>query len=185
MMTEKYIQYALARYQSPVSAFDQLLLLPNCKTAPVQWECDLLAISRAGYCTEVEIKVTMSDWKRDKGKDKHSYQKYPPYRASSIIDRRPLIKRFFYAGPLELMKRYEEVWMPEGAGVIGVETVQKSWEPGEYPVVRVLKEPTPNMAARKLTDQEIIAFGRTANVRYWVWAAQEQGDPTAESEASA
>lgn len=35
------------------------------------WECDMFAISKSGYSTEVEVKVSKSDYRRDFEKDKH------------------------------------------------------------------------------------------------------------------
>lgn len=162
-MTESWVQYLLGCYSSsPVCAWQQLLLIPNCTTAPCWWEADLLAISRAGYCTEVEIKCTMADWKADQHKGKHGHK-----------DVQGLIKRFYYAGPMDLMKRFDEVWTRPGSGIIGVDS-----ERGTIPRISVLREPE-NSKARKLTEKELILFGRTAMVRYWTWAAK-RGDPDIE-----
>jgi len=158
-MTEGWIQYALATYSSsPVCAWQQLLLIPNCMTAPCWWEADLLAISRSGYCTEVEVKCTMEDWRADQHKGKHGHPDVPK-----------LIKKFYYAGPLELMKRYGEVWTRPGSGIIGID-----YHPGDptWPRITVLRQPEVVKTARKLTDKELILFGRTSMIRYWNWAGK-------------
>jgi hypothetical protein len=164
-MSEAWIQYVLARYSvSPVCAWQQLMLIPNCSTAPVWWEADLLAVSRAGYCTEVEIKCTLSDWKADQKKGKHGNE--------------DLIKRFYYAGPLELMKRFEEVWTRPGSGIIGIDHHEGDHR---WPRVQILRQPL-MQKARKLTTDELIKMGRTAMIRYWTWACF-RSDPEFKSPA--
>jgi len=40
------------------------LIVPNVHWGMNMHECDLLMVSKAGYCTEIEIKVTRADIKR-------------------------------------------------------------------------------------------------------------------------
>jgi hypothetical protein len=53
-------------------------------------QCDVVKISRSGYATEYEIKVSRADWRADVAKDKWR-------------DARPHIRRFFYVVPSELI----------------------------------------------------------------------------------
>ena len=47
----------------------QEILVPNVSWGLVSWgECDLLAVSAAGYVTEYEIKLSLADFKREWGK---------------------------------------------------------------------------------------------------------------------
>ena len=45
----------------------QFVCVPNVTTFS-DWEADLLVASKAGYLTEVEVKVSKADWRADKGK---------------------------------------------------------------------------------------------------------------------
>ena len=70
-------------------------------------ECDLLILSKAGYATEVEIKVSLSDLIADKKKvHKHESDK---------------IKYLYFALPDYLLKHSKHV--PERAGIVSVKRV--------------------------------------------------------------
>jgi len=107
-MNAREIQRALAlRYGSPFFARRQLAVLPNVSWAFLDWEADLLVMTKTGYLTEVEIKVSLQDWKADFEKRKwKQFQNRSP------------IKYFYYAAPQGLAERYSELQLPPGAGVI-------------------------------------------------------------------
>jgi hypothetical protein len=65
------------------------------------WESDLLVVSKNGYLTEVEVKNGLADWKADLGKDKFN-------KLNQKLDFERYIKRFYYAVPAQLYKRYLE-----------------------------------------------------------------------------
>lgn len=67
---------------------------------------DLLVVSKAGYATEIEIKISRSDWNADQHKGKFSGE-------------RPQVARFFYAGPVNLMEA-PPPWLADDVGLIGV-----------------------------------------------------------------
>jgi len=108
----------------------------NWQTSRIIPECtidggiaDLLIITKAGYLTEVEIKVSLSDWKADADKWKWT-------------GKRERISRFFYAVPVELAGRAPDN-LPFGAGILSVRlginvvrpavrTRAKRIEPEEY-----------------------------------------------------
>ena len=64
-MTAQDITMALANYY-PIARYT---LATNCYA--IGWEADFLAMSKAGYLTEVEIKVSLSDFRADFTKPKH------------------------------------------------------------------------------------------------------------------
>jgi len=102
-MTEKSIQNALFGY---LLQRGNQLSVPN--YTPARWhECDMLAITRAGYSVEFEIKISRSDFKADASKTfKHfALAKGDPNGPS----------RFFYVVP-QGMITVEEV--PAWAGLI-------------------------------------------------------------------
>lgn len=91
------------------------VVTPNCFLG--SFECDVLAISRAGYASEYEIKVSLQDWKNDAKKDKwrSSYRKYVAY--------------LYYCIPLELYSKLDKVeHMKDDYGIITFEPV---WQEGK------------------------------------------------------
>lgn len=82
------------------------LIVPNISWGLHIHECDLLFISRAGYATEVEIKISRQDLIKDKLKDhKHVNSK---------------IKYLYFAIPDYLMQHINHI--PERAGIIVVDS---------------------------------------------------------------
>src|SRR5271166_2223922 len=96
-----------ARPGSPFSQRKNFLAIPNVRWGFLNYEADMLVVSRAKYCTEIEVKVSMADWKNDFEKRKH---KRPDNR----------IKYQYYAAPYKLAVRYTELDLPIGWGVIAV-----------------------------------------------------------------
>jgi hypothetical protein len=108
---------------------------------------DLVFISRAGYLTEIEIKVSMADWNHDAGKDK--WKK----------NWRPNVSRFFYAVPETLENKIPD-WLPPDAGVIVVRAGKTR------DMVQVVRE-----AKRKrclpIETKEIQYIHRQCYYRFW------------------
>jgi hypothetical protein len=65
---------------------------------------DLVIISRSNYLTEVEVKISLSDWNADQHKRK-------------FCGVRPHVSRFFYAIP-ETLKDKVPDWVPPEAGIL-------------------------------------------------------------------
>jgi hypothetical protein len=107
-------------------------------------ECDMIILSKHGYATEVEIKISMSDLKKDKNK----YHGHNDDR----------IKQLFFAIPKKLFneKIYEHI--PERAGLLIV-----------YSSGRVVlhRDCIINNFARKWTDDEKIKLMHLCTMRYW------------------
>ncbi|MEM6817189.1 MAG: hypothetical protein AAF578_00215 [Pseudomonadota bacterium] len=96
------MECALARHFN----YRQNLIVPNVSWGIDIHECDLLVVTRAGYATEVEIKVSKTDLKKDAEKP-HQHQDYR-------------IKSLYFAIPDYLIDCTDLV--PERAGIISVET---------------------------------------------------------------
>jgi hypothetical protein len=119
----------------------QNLIVPN-----VHWgmslgnkdlhECDLLVLTKAGYATEIEIKVSKYDLLKDKDKKhKHNHN---------------LIRRLFFAVP-EKLKVIALDNIPENAGLL---TVSESIDiKGTYNV-ELIKSPKTNKCAIKWVDKQ-------------------------------
>lgn len=129
--------------------------VPNL-TGLMMWEADFIACTHSGYLTEVEIKVSASDWRNDKLKDKWKPNIYGQPRMGWRH-----IKNFYYCAPMELAKRWEEFGIPEYAGVLGVHTRN------EYTRVDIIRPATPRKPVEKLSDKDMQALARLTAIRIW------------------
>ncbi len=144
------MECALANYFNPRTN----LIVPNVSWGMGLHECDLLILSQAGYLTEVEIKVSKADLKRDQ-------KKWHGHRSLAI-------KRLFFALPhyLESIDCIEMV--PERAGIIIVSA--KDNVPGEYPWAPRCREIRPaqrNKAPGKVDDYGRYKIARLGALRIW------------------
>lgn len=141
------MEVALAQY------FDYRanLIVPNVHWGMNMHECDLLVVSKAGYCTEVEIKVTRADLRADSRK-KHCHD--------SGVGRR-IIKYLYFAIPAYLDHCLE--FVPERAGVILVRPKDDNYTPR----CRKIRDPQVNRAATKVPDHERYQIARLGALRVW------------------
>ncbi len=111
-------------------------------------ECDLLMVSQAGYCTEVEIKVTRSDLKAD-AKKIHGH-------------RNAAIKYLYFALPDYLDHCLE--FVPERAGIILVSPdMPDVWTPR----CKRVRAPTCQKGAAKMSDRQRYKMARLGALRIW------------------
>jgi hypothetical protein len=143
----------IAESNSTFSQRRNYLAIPNVSYGFLNYEADLLIISKAKYATEIEVKISMADWKRDRDKTKHKWSADPR------------IKYQYYACPYELALRYEELELPMGWGVIGVCDPNASY--GSPRGIKILKEATARELAKKITDKELLILARLACFRVW------------------
>lgn len=108
---------------------------------------DLVVITRSNYLTEIEIKVSLSDWNADQHKDKF---KRP----------RPHVARFFYAIPETLQDRIPD-WLPPTAGVLVVSNGGLGWD--YVREVRAAKR----LPAKKVDDQLVRKIEEACYYRFW------------------
>jgi hypothetical protein len=113
-------------------------------------ELDLLSISSARIGTEIEIKVSKNDLKRDAEKEHRHF------------DER--IRQLYFAGPVELQDAFFEYAPPE-AGIITVSAGSKALY-GFYHC-GIMRRPKPRKHFRAFTDKEITMLLRLGNMRYW------------------
>lgn len=117
---------------------------------------DMLVLTRAGYATEVEIKLTRSDWIKDGRKVKW-------------LGASPHVARFFYAIPETLMPRGAALAdvlppnVPEHAGVL---VVRAGHGYGGYDQVRE-ERAARRMKAQKLPDAERARIVESYYYRFW------------------
>lgn len=108
-------------------------------------ECDVLSVTKSGYATEVEIKVSRSDLMRDKHKE-HRHESN-------------LIKYFYFCVPEHLQKiALKEI--PERCGLIvaGYNEKNQLWT---YKVKEAMK----NSTAVKWDINRILRLTRIGNIR--------------------
>lgn len=111
-------------------------------------ECDLLVLSQSRYATEVEIKVSMADLKKDQEKG-HGHSS-------------PFIKFLYFAVPLELYEKGVEEYVPERAGIIAV----KSMMFDDY-IVKVMRKPKYNKYCWQWTEKELFQLLRLGTMRIY------------------
>jgi len=153
-MTAKEIQHALTYSQSSPFYIRSHIVVPN-----VHWglgfnhELDLLSITDPAYIgTEIEIKVTKSDLKKDLLKE-HKHED-------------PRIRQLYFALPIELEEAAFE-YVPKEAGII---TVYKNpnavWKHRAYRCV-IRRNAKPKKHFTAFTREEIFKLLRLGNMRYW------------------
>ena len=126
------------------------------------WESDYLAKTKAGYWYEVEIKISISDFKNDfKKKDKHEILRTGGCRdwwsGSFISQNRP--NYFAYCVPEHLIHKIEPL-IPEYAGLFGVS------EHGHL----VNHKAPPKLHSEKLTNEQL----KLADKFYYNWVEERR-----------
>lgn len=86
------------------------LVVPNVSWGMFSHECDLIRLTPAGYCSEIEIKVSLSDLKKDKTK-RHNHMDGGVYGYGTNK-----IKYLYFAIPEYLEPHIEHI--PERAGIL-------------------------------------------------------------------
>lgn len=108
--------------------------------------CDFVLITAAGYLTEFEVKVSLSDWNADREKAKW-------------LRARPHVSRFYYAVP-ETLESKIPAWLPPHAGVLVVRAAPSR----DY--VREVR-PARRLRAQKLPDGWIQSIYTNSYYKYW------------------
>jgi hypothetical protein len=125
----------------------QNIIVPNVTGAGVNFgyvdylhECDVLALSRSGYATEVEIKVSKSDLKKDLQKQHAHDNKF--------------IKQLYFAVPRNLVETAIDL-LPENIGILCVEC-RPFWKGkvAEHPSAEVIRGAIPRKDARKWNEAQ-------------------------------
>lgn len=143
-LTSLYIETLVARRWN----IRQHTIVPNVSWGLGLHECDVLIVSKSGYATEVEIKVSKSDLKKDAEK-RHGH-----------INKK--IKDLYFAIPEKLLA-YQE-FIPEHAGIL---VVKAHKEPGHGFYIEKVRDPISLKNAVKLTDDERRQLMRLGCMRIW------------------
>ncbi len=139
------IELAVVKYYN----MRKYIIVPNISWGFKCHECDLFIINSSDYVTEVEIKRSKADLKKDVEK-KHQHKD----------DR---IKYLYFAIPIELKDCIDLI--PEHAGILLCEAHQtkKGWR---YKC-SVLRKAVGNNSSRKLTVDEKFKIMRLGVMRIW------------------
>lgn len=163
-MTAKEIQRGLIR-----ELFPHTKVMPNW-TPPGWYECDLFAMTRAGYSTEYEIKISRSDFKADaaKGKEGWKWNHDAPGRSKleKVVEPRKHERlanadttgpsRFFFVVPFHLVEISD---VPEWAGLMYAE------RNGRRMVFKEMK-PAPKLHRAKVSDSWVNVMEAACYWRY-------------------
>ena len=147
------IEIAIIKYLD----YRQNLTVPNISWSFFNHECDLLSLSKSGYATEIEIKISKSDLKKDKEKWHNHYSQ--------------LIKNFYFAVPEEL-KEYAINNIPKEAGLLIVSKIENdinlkiygNTDKFHYSVTKI-KNCIPRKYAKKWVDKDRYKLARLGTMR--------------------
>jgi len=151
-MTAEEVQYALTYSQRSPFYIRSHIVVPN-----VHWglgfnhELDLLSITTPAHIgTEIEIKVSKGDLKRDLLKEHHHYD-----------DR---IRQLYFAGPVTLLDDFVEL-VPKEFGIITVSRLNTNSLRYNCSTIRNAKPLKQWRGA--FTKAEVFDLMRLGNMRYW------------------
>lgn len=128
------------------------LVVPNVSYGFLPWESDVLVINKDDSLSEVEIKISVADFRRDSKKQKwHSHGMQQEFKR--------LITRFYYAMPIEIYERVKDE-VPDFAGVIVVRD-------NRFNPTQTVKRATSNRSCQKLSVEDQLKLARLMCFRYW------------------
>ena len=120
------------------------LIVPNVSWGLSIHECDLLILSKAGYATEIEIKISKADLKKDK------------FKSHGHLSKK--IKNFYYAVPEKIAIEYVEEHVPERAGIIVVNAKGRC---------KIVRKCIVNKDAIKFSEKDRYKMARLGALRIW------------------
>ena len=121
----------------------------------VTHECDILSVTKNNFLREVEIKVSVSDFKAD-FKKKHNHEGN--------------IKQFYYAVPYYILDKIKDL-VPEQAGILVAEynaELSECWR------LRKHKEASNNLSATPIDDKKLNLIYRIGYLKYWFYRKREK-----------
>jgi hypothetical protein len=153
-MTVQEVQHALTYSSNSPFYIRSHIVVPNVYWGlGFRYELDLLSISIPAYIgTEIEIKISKGDLKRDKDKT-HCHD-----------DNR--IRQLYFAGPIELQEAFFE-YAPKEAGIITIFYDKKERFINRQYQCSIRRNAKPRKNFMPFTDKEVFALMRLGNMRYW------------------
>ncbi len=136
--TTAEIEIAIAKHYG----WRQNLIVPNVSWGLLYHEADILVMTKQGYLTEIEIKVSKSDLIADKSKRQQHQSK--------------LVKSIYFAMPEKL-----EIYTDHVLSRAGILIVGKTGK------IKLLRKAEINKESRILTDNEKYNLARLGTMRIW------------------
>lgn len=152
-VTTPEMELALAQFLNPRVN----LIVPNVSWGFFKHECDIISISKSGYATEYEIKISKADLLKDKKKE----HKHEDHR----------IKALYFAIPAYMRDCIEHI--PERAGVIIAEEYEKRFQVNGIPTrkntlkFRLVRRAKESTNPYKFTDADKFQIARLGAMRIW------------------
>lgn len=147
-LTSTEIELATAR----LFGWRNHIMVPNVYWGfDLRYEADLLILNKNNFISEIEIKTTLSDLKRDAGKRKHTQ------------DPDPRIKYLYFAFPQYLLEKSLPI-LPETVGIITCQWI-KSYDRKCYLSAQRIRLPKPIPRHRAITNNEAYQLMRLGCIR--------------------
>lgn len=130
----------------------------------VDHECDILSVSKKMFLREIEIKVSVSDFKADfKKKHNHSGN----------------IKNFYYAVPYYILDKIKDL-VPENAGILVADIYKKRNRDNEIIsekwILKKIKSPKNNNLANPIDEKQLNVIFRIGYLKYWYHRKRKEED---------
>lgn len=131
------------------------------------WESDLLIIHESGWTWEIEIKVSVSDFRREftKKAGKHRRIQEGKWTEKGYFshERESLIRKFFFAMPVDVYEKVKDQ-VPDYAGVILLDPAKKDgWGRLRPWIAKKAKD----LPARRATPEDRAKMKESVYYRYW------------------
>lgn len=153
-ISTRKMEVILAKYLN----FRVNIVVPNVSWGMFTHECDLIRLTPAGYCSEIEIKVSLTDLKKDK-KKRHNHMDGGRYGYGTNK-----IKYLYFAIPEYLEPHIEHI--PERAGILIVREYQKEWMPKPQFWTEEIRKPQ-QQSNYKFSQKERMRLLELMAMRIW------------------
>ena len=118
---------------------------------------DLAVVTPALYVWEFEIKLSMSDWRRDGLKDKWR----TVHALAPVEKKRRFVSRFYYAVPEKLIEKGIPDFVPEEFGIIAIYQNE-----GGHIYSREIRK-SKIKRGEKIKPEKLIKFLKKSYFQYW------------------
>jgi len=135
--------------------FRKNIVIPNVSWGMFSHECDLIRLTPSGYCSEIEIKISLADLKKD-SKKRHNHVDGNSYRTNKI-------KYLYFAIPEYLEKHINLI--PDRAGILMLRERKREYY-SDIISIEETRKPTPQ-SNYKFSIEERIRLLELMSMRIW------------------
>ncbi|MBO1882938.1 MmcB family DNA repair protein [Capnocytophaga sp. Marseille-Q4570] len=121
----------------------------------VTHECDMLMVTKNYFLREIEIKISVSDFKAD-FKKKHNHEGN--------------IKQFYYAVPYYILDKIKDL-VPEQAGML---VAEYNAELSDHWQLKIYKKAIDNKSATPIDEEKLNKIFRIGYLKYWFYRKREK-----------